>query len=154
MKNNYGKALAVLVAALGLLLPAQARADHHKDKDHDHHDKDKHHYDHDDHDYYYVVRDNHRYCYDRRRPGFVLDLGFFAQPRPVYVNPAPVYAERAYHYSVVEDVQRALRNRGYWVSVDGDFGPQTSRAIASYQNDHGLRVTGSINDALLRSLGI
>jgi hypothetical protein len=55
----------------------------------------------------------------------------------------------------VFDVQRALADVGYYYGeLDGIFGPLTSRAIADYQTDRGLRVTGRINHALLESLGL
>ena len=37
---------------------------------------------------------------------------------------------------------------------DGAIGPASQRAISNFQEDHGLRPTGLINDALLGSLGI
>ena len=53
------------------------------------------------------------------------------------------------------DVQRALARRGYYRGgIDGDIGPGTRAAIRSYQYNRGLEVTGRIDGALLRSLGI
>jgi len=52
-------------------------------------------------------------------------------------------------------VQAALRREGYNPGpIDGVIGGQTRDAIADYQHDHGLAPTGSINDPLLRSLGV
>ena len=52
-------------------------------------------------------------------------------------------------------VQRALARRGYYNGpIDGDIGPGSRSAIARYQRDRGLAVTGSITSSLLRSLGI
>ena len=52
-------------------------------------------------------------------------------------------------------VQYVLSNQGYYRGpIDGDIGPGTRNAIASYQGDHGLQVTGRINDPLLQSLGL
>lgn len=57
--------------------------------------------------------------------------------------------------NLVDDVQSALINEGYDPGpVDGVMGSATRSAIAEYQEDHGLAVTGNINDSLLRSLGI
>lgn len=42
----------------------------------------------------------------------------------------------------------------YSGSIDGISGSETKAAISSYQNTHGLPVTGSINDELLDSLKI
>lgn len=47
-------------------------------------------------------------------------------------------------------VQARLRNLGYNVGpVDGRFGPRTSRALAAFQADHGLEVSGH-SDATTR----
>ena len=55
--------------------------------------------------------------------------------------------------STVSDVQATLADQGYYHgSIDGDIGPGTRSAIANYQGDNDLRVTGRINDPLLRSL--
>ena len=57
--------------------------------------------------------------------------------------------------SMGADVQRALARSGYYRgSIDGQIGPQSSRAIARYQQDHGLRMTGTISQGLLNSLGL
>jgi hypothetical protein len=52
-------------------------------------------------------------------------------------------------------VQSALARRGYYHgAIDGDIGPMSSRAIARFQADHGLPVTGRVTSSLLRSLGL
>ena len=52
-------------------------------------------------------------------------------------------------------VQRALARNGYYRGpIDGNIGPMSRRAIASYQNDHGLRVTGYPDGNLLNALGL
>jgi hypothetical protein len=57
--------------------------------------------------------------------------------------------------SMVADVQTDLANQGYNPGpIDGVIGPQTSDAIAQYQQDHGLQPTGQINGPLLDSLGL
>ena len=57
--------------------------------------------------------------------------------------------------SMVANVQAALANQGYYNGgVDGVYGPGTSRAIADFQRDSGLRVTGTINSPLIQALGI
>lgn len=57
--------------------------------------------------------------------------------------------------STVARVQRKLTARGYSLgSADGVIGPATRNAIAQYQQDNGLAVTGRINDPLLVSLGM
>ncbi|MDD5260781.1 MAG: peptidoglycan-binding protein [Methylacidiphilales bacterium] len=55
--------------------------------------------------------------------------------------------------STVGNVQLSLSDLGYYHGpIDGDIGPGTRNAIADYQNDHDLRITGRINDPLLESL--
>ena len=55
--------------------------------------------------------------------------------------------------SLEANVQAALAREGYDPGpIDGVVGGQTRDAIAAYQQDHGLSVTASINDSLIRSL--
>ena len=57
------------------------------------------------------------------------------------------------YYSTASDVQNSLAIQGYYHGpIDGDIGPGTRNAIANYQSEHDLRVTGRINDPLLQSL--
>ena len=73
-------------------------------------------------------------------------------------RPWVIYREPRYVVladEVVADVQAALNRNGYDAGlVDGVMGPRTRNAIAAYQSDHGLSVTGTITDALLRRLGL
>lgn len=68
----------------------------------------------------------------------------------------PSYYQNDYVSSSLEaNVQRALRRKGYYNGpVDGDIGYGSRAAIRAYQDDHGLRVTGRIDSALIRSLRI
>jgi len=53
------------------------------------------------------------------------------------------------------DVQRSLADRGYYHGpLDGEIGAGSRAAIRAYQSDHGLEVTGRIDNTLLRSLHI
>jgi len=57
--------------------------------------------------------------------------------------------------STVAVVQAQLAKQGYYRGqIDGVLGSQTQRAIANYQNDHGLRATGSLTTDTLRTLGL
>lgn len=58
--------------------------------------------------------------------------------------------------SVVAEVQQELANEGYYPTdaIDGIMGPATRSAVAAYQRDHGLAVTGWIDNRLLQSMGI
>jgi hypothetical protein len=77
---------------------------------------------------------------------------YYHAPSVVYVQPRPVYVERA-RQSVEYDVQGELARKGYYGGlIDGVVGSQTRAAIRTYQVDRGLPVTGRIDGALLRSL--
>ena len=67
----------------------------------------------------------------------------------------PYYPEAGYSNrgSTVSNVQMRLADQGYYRGpIDGDAGPGTRNAIAQYQGDNGMRVTGRINDSLLLAL--
>jgi hypothetical protein len=68
--------------------------------------------------------------------------------------PTVVYSSGGgYSTSLVSDVQSRLADAGYDPGpVDGVIGSGTRNAIAAYQSDHGLAVTGRIDTSLLRSL--
>ena len=56
---------------------------------------------------------------------------------------------------VIANVQAALQQLGYYpYAVDGVLGPSTEAAITNYQRDYGLSVTGAIDPATVRSLGL
>jgi len=56
---------------------------------------------------------------------------------------------------VIANVQSALQQLGYYsYAVDGVLGPTTESAIANYQGDYGVRVTGAIDPATVGSLGL
>ena len=115
--------------------------------------------------------------YSHPRSSFVLTLGSGYAGRGYYYGPAGApyyyqspgvryYASRSVvpreylggydsYGSTDAAVQRELARRGYYNGpIDGDIGPGSSRAIARFQMDHGLPVTGSITSSLLRSLGL
>ncbi len=56
--------------------------------------------------------------------------------------------------SDVRALQRILRQRGLGVSVDGNFGQQTRRAVIRLQRKHGLRGRGVVTAGFLKMLGI
>jgi hypothetical protein len=57
--------------------------------------------------------------------------------------------------SVAAQVQSVLYQQGYYQGpIDGVLGPGTQAAIAAYQRDNGLRVTGTITHGLLNELGV
>jgi hypothetical protein len=84
---------------------------------------------------------------------------YYAAPAPVYYS-APVYVRTVRYKTVTVNgtlvrAQSQLSSLGYYGgAVDGAFGPLTSRALAQYQADYGLPVTGRLDRATLKSLGI
>src|SRR5438270_1484516 len=55
---------------------------------------------------------------------------------------------------VIANVQGALQELGYFpYAVDGVLGPSTQQAVADYQRDQGLSITGAIDRPTLLSLG-
>lgn len=77
-------------------------------------------------------------------------VGWNVMARPYYVS-YPAFAT----YPVEISVQVELQRRGYYGGpIDGDIGPGTQAAIAKYQGANGLPRTGTINEALLKSLNI
>jgi hypothetical protein len=56
---------------------------------------------------------------------------------------------------VIANVQAALQQLGYYAyTVDGVLGSATEAALANYQRDYGLRVTGAIDLITVSSLGL
>jgi len=53
----------------------------------------------------------------------------------------------------VQAVQQALNEQGYTVPADGDFGPETLKAIEDYQRANGLPV-GHLTVSTVESLGV
>jgi hypothetical protein len=78
---------------------------------------------------------------------------------PYYSNydyDGPVYGyEGLQPDEVIANVQAALQQLGYYAYiVDGVLGSATEAAIANYQRDNGLSVTGAIDPITVRSLGL
>jgi len=99
------------------------------------------------HDQAYFWHGHHYHWYN--------NAWFIIDPYPVgygYYGPNYGYGDGA---PVSVEVQQALYNQGYYRGpVDGVVGPGTQAAIAAYQRDNGLRVTGTITNGLLSDLGI
>jgi hypothetical protein len=82
---------------------------------------------------------------------------YYGYPYDYYDYPSDSsYAAPAeYGSSVVSEVQSGLANLGYYHgAIDGILGDATEAAIAQYQEDHELSVTGTVTAATLQSLGI
>jgi len=85
---------------------------------------------------------------------YVAPVGVYAglnvYTQPYYVT-YPVYAT----YPVETAVQVQLARQGFYTSdIDGIVDKATSKAISKYQAANGLAITGTINKALLVSLGV
>ena len=60
-----------------------------------------------------------------------------------------------YADATVAAAQQRLSQQGYYRGeIDGVFGPEMRAAIADYQSDHGLRVTGALTPETVRNLGL
>jgi len=61
----------------------------------------------------------------------------------------------AYADSTVASAQQQLAREGYYRGqIDGVLGPETRAAIAQFQTNHGLRVTGALTTDTLGALGL
>jgi Putative peptidoglycan binding domain len=57
--------------------------------------------------------------------------------------------------STIAAVQQRLSNDGYYRGqIDGVFGQETRAALAEFQSNHGLRVTGALTNETLAALGL
>jgi Putative peptidoglycan binding domain len=77
-------------------------------------------------------------------------------PGAYYAYDGPIYAyNNLPPDQVIANVQAALQQQGYYHGeVDGLLGPLTREAVASYQRDHGLYTTSTIDRPTLESLGM
>lgn len=131
-------------------------------------DSDRHDHRHDDND--------RRRFFAQPRTSFTITLGNGYAGRGYYYGPpnCPYYYQGSgivyyssrervpqHHWgspayrSTEASVQRALAQKGYYRGpADGKIGPATRAAIAHYQRDRRLAVTGNINNQVLSSLGL
>lgn len=54
----------------------------------------------------------------------------------------------------VRQVQRALRDLGFDIDIDGNFGKGTRATVMEFQSKHSLQVDGKVGPATLRALGL
>ena len=55
--------------------------------------------------------------------------------------------------SSVSQVQAALARQGYYRgAIDGSLGPATRKALRRFQRDHGLEVTGQLDQPVIEAL--
>jgi Putative peptidoglycan binding domain len=56
---------------------------------------------------------------------------------------------------VIANVQTALREAGYYVgAITGSLGPGTRAALANFQRDYGLVITGAVDEPTVQTLGL
>ena len=80
--------------------------------------------------------------------------GYYADVEPYYYN-ENVYSDTPMRDPTVSAVQTELTQLGYYGGpVDGIYGPTTRDAVAKYQIDKQLDVTGSLSPDTLRTLGL
>jgi peptidoglycan hydrolase-like protein with peptidoglycan-binding domain len=58
--------------------------------------------------------------------------------------------------STLENVQQQLQQQGFYknAKVDGRWGPQTRRAVQSFQQAKGMPATGQLDEQTLGALGV
>ncbi len=96
---------------------------------------------------YYYGPPNVPYYYER--PGVVYYPNHGAIPKQYHSQ--NVYRMNSDDYRV----QQALARRGYYQGpIDGQFGPQSYRALNRYQQSQGMPVSNAITTVLLRALGL
>jgi len=56
---------------------------------------------------------------------------------------------------VIANVQTALQDAGYYIgAITGSLGVDTRAALANFQRDYGLQITGAIDEATVQTLGL
>jgi peptidoglycan hydrolase-like protein with peptidoglycan-binding domain len=65
-------------------------------------------------------------------------------PPPLPAAPGSPVLRRGSSGPKVRDVQNALRVGGFPLTLDGDFGPATDRALRAFQAKHGLTADGVV----------
>jgi hypothetical protein len=80
--------------------------------------------------------------------------GYYADSEPYYYDNG-VYSDTPMRDPTVNAVQTQLKQQGYYNGpVDGIFGRETRDAVAKYQIDKHLDVTGSLSAQTLQSFGL
>jgi peptidoglycan hydrolase-like protein with peptidoglycan-binding domain len=72
-----------------------------------------------------------------------------------YYYPRDYVYESHGRVPIVRQLQRALEDEGYYVGDNqGNFCFETRRAVRRYQRDKDLPITGKVDTALLKALGL
>jgi hypothetical protein len=81
--------------------------------------------------------------------------GYYADVEPEYYSAGVPTSVDQYPDPNVTAVQADLTKLGYYHgAIDGLFGRDTRDALARYQTDHHLAVTGTLTTETLRTLGV
>jgi hypothetical protein len=77
-------------------------------------------------------------------------------PNYSYDNDGPIYAYgNLMPDQVISNVQIELQQEGYYAGpINGSLDPLTRAAIATYQRDHGLGISGTVDATTVESLGL
>ncbi|HEX4640206.1 MAG TPA: peptidoglycan-binding protein [Chthoniobacterales bacterium] len=104
---------------------------------------------------YYYPWDYYGYSpYDGYYDSGYYDQGAYPQEQ-VYTAATDTNQSEYAVDSQVSDVQSALSREGYYDgAIDGKLGPATRNALRRYQREHRLDVTGGIDQAVIRALGL
>jgi len=111
-------------------------------------------------DYYSDYASGYPYDYDNSYPDDYYSgypYGYYDSSDPSGYDDEPGYAgsQQSVTNATVSAVQSELAKLGYYNGViDGSLGDQTEAAVARYQEDNDLSVTGIVDAATLQSLRI
>jgi peptidoglycan hydrolase-like protein with peptidoglycan-binding domain len=77
-------------------------------------------------------------------------------PTYTYDNDGPIYAYgNLLPDQVISNVQIELQQEGYYAGpINGSLDEPTRAAIATYQRDHGLNISGTVDATTVQSLGL
>ena len=84
------------------------------------------------------------------KTGTILGLSMMFAAQTVFASPT---LQEGSHGHDVLLLQKKLQAVGYSISsVDGVYGAETERAVAEFQRDNKIRITGIVNNATWRAL--
>ena len=84
------------------------------------------------------------------KTGVVLGISLLFASHTVFASPT---LQEGSHGHDVLLLQKKLQAVGYEISsVDGVYGAETERAVAEFQRDNKIRITGIVNNATWRAL--
>ena len=94
-------------------------------------------------------------CYYYRDAGYWYPA-YGYDPTNSYSSDDPIYAYgNLLPDQVIANVQRQLQLGGYYTgAITGSLDPTTRTALANYQRDNNLLVTGTVDQSTVESLGL